>query len=64
MKRRGKGRLNIHWMESERVHRPNMVHVVNSLPVALEGVLLVLDLRAGIEVFNCNSALDGCRSIT
>lgn len=51
-------------MESERVHGPNMVHVVDGLPVALEGVLLVLDLRAGIEVLDCNSAFDGRRSIT
>lgn len=53
-----------HRMKRECVNRPYMVHVVDGHTVALERVLLVLCLRAWIEVLDSNPAFNRGSRIT
>lgn len=64
-----KGRMGescgyVHRVECEGVDRPDVVHVIDSLAVALERVLLVLRFGAGVKVLHCYSALDRRGRIT
>ena len=55
MEKQGK---NVHRMESKRVNRPHVVHIINRLSVALERIFLVLDLWTWVKVFHTDPAFD------
>lgn len=57
-------RVYSHWVECERVDRPDVIDVVDSLAVALERVLLLLHFGAGVEVFDGDTSFHGCRGVT
>lgn len=48
----------IHWVESERVDGPYVVHVSDCLPMAFERVFEFLDFGSCIKVFDCDATLD------
>ena len=50
-------------VEGESVYGPDVVHVVDRLAVALEGVFFFLDGRRGVEVLDGDAALDGRRGV-
>ena len=45
-------------MKSERIDRPYMIYVVDCLTVAFESILLSLNLRARIKIFDSYPSLD------
>lgn len=53
----------LHRVEYEGIYWPNMIDIIDSLPMALEGILLVLGVWHRIKVFHCNPTLDGCSRV-
>jgi hypothetical protein len=47
-----------HGVEGKRIHGPDVVDIVNRLPVALECVLFVLHLGRSVKVLDRNAPLD------
>jgi len=57
----GKGVVG--WVECKRVDRPDVVYIVDGLPMALESIFFILGDGGGIEVFNSYPAFYRCSSI-
>lgn len=53
------GECIVNVMKGNGIDRVNLLNVVFSQPVALEGILLLLHLRAWVQVLNCHSAFNG-----
>lgn len=58
------GKRVVDVVEGDGVDWVNLLNVVLLEPVTLEGVLLLLNLRARVQVFHGHSAFDGAQHVT
>lgn len=49
---------NVHGMESQCINGPDVVYIVDSLPMAFEGVLLLLSSRVRVEILDSDTTFD------